>query len=396
MKPFLISEKRILKSNLLVVNIGFALLLAISGCSKEAKTAEVTKDKSAEKAVAVQIETVKKAPLVLTIALTGSVEAGRIAQLASPAEGPVLSVRVREGDAVRRGQVLLTLGRTEGASALVSSLREDLKKEEDNLDRTRQLVKSGAIPGEQLDSAVANTSRMRAQLVKAQESTRDYVISAPWSGVVSKMKVRDGDFVGPRAPLAEIYQPGSLMIQLSLAEQDAAGIKRGMQAHVELDAYPDKRFSGQVTRLYPYLDPKTRTRLAEITLTDGPKLLPGMFARAFLVRETIADAITIPAHSLLANPGGGFAAFVIQDGKAVRRKLETGAEMDGRVRVLAGLNEGDKLIVGGQDKLKDGAAVKLPEAGIKNGVKVDKVATQTGTPPKTAKTAPSAASGAKP
>lgn len=392
MKSINLFEKQIFQSNLLLIPVGFALLLSISGCAKESKSGETVK----EKAVPVQIETVKKAPLVLTIALTGSVEAGRIAQLASPAEGPVLSVRVREGDQVKRGQVLLTLGRTDGASALVSSLRNDLKKEELNLASTRQLVNSGAIPGEQLDAAVANTSRMRAQLIKAQESTRDYVVSAPWSGVVSKMKVRDGDFVGPRAPLAEIYEPGSLMVQLSLAEQDAAGVKRGMKAHVELDAYPEKRFSGQVTRLYPYLDPKTRTRLAEITLTDGPKLLPGMFARTFLVRETIPDAITIPANSLLTNPGGGFAAFVVQDGKAVRRTLETGAELDGRVRILAGLNDGDKLIVAGQEKLKDGAAVKPPQAGTKKGAKTDTSAAQTGTSPKAAEGAQAAAGNAKP
>lgn len=141
-----------------------------------------------------------------------------------------------------------------------------------------------------------------------------------------------------------------------------------MKAMVELDAYPGRRFAGSVTGLYPYLDPRTRTRTAEITLADAPLLLPGMFARVELVQETLADAMTVPTYSLVAAPGGGFTAFVVQDGQAVRRQVETGIEVDGRVRIVAGLEEGDRLIVAGQETLKDGAAVKVVEVdGKKTG-----------------------------
>ena len=345
------------------------LLFALVGCGQEARSQSATTDQARKKPTpVVSVETIRKAPLTQTLALTGAVEAGRIAQLASPAEGPVLGVRVREGDRVTRGQVLLDLGRTEGATALVTSLREDLKKEEDNLARTRRLVGIGALAGEQLDSAAANVARMRAQLIKAQETTRDYAVRAPWAGVVAKLKVRDGDFVAPRAPLAELYDPNSLLVRLAIPEQNVAGVTHGMKAMVELDAYPGRRFAGSVTGLYPYLDPHTRTRTAEITLADAPLLLPGMFARVDLVRETVADAMMAPAYSLVAAPGSGFTAFVVQDGQAVRRQVETGVEVDGRVRIVAGLEEGDRLIVAGQENLKDGAAVKVVEVdGKKTG-----------------------------
>ena len=346
------------------------ILITLSACANdEAQTktgGKLTNNKEGEKAAAVKIEMVRKAPLVLTLALTGSVEAGRIAQLASPAEGPVLNVRVREGDLVTRGQVVLNLGRTEGANALVNSLNEDLKKEDDNLSRTRRLVETGALAGEQLDIAAGNSVRARAQLIKAQEGSRDYAVTSPWVGVVSKMKVRDGDFVAPRAPLAEIYDPQSLIVRLSVPEQAAAGIAEGTKVKVELDAYPEKQFSGRVVRLYPYLDPRTRTRIIEASLADVPKLLPGMFARVALEQSSIVDAISVPAYGLLSAPGGGFVAFVMQDGKAVRRKVETGIEVDGRIQILSGLEAGDKLIVAGHEKLKDGAAVKVSEgAGAK-------------------------------
>jgi RND family efflux transporter MFP subunit len=333
---------------------------ALTACSKEAAAPAPGSAPSQAQAAPVKVETVKAGPLTLSLPLTGTVEAGRIAQLASPAEGPICCVKVREGDHVERGQALLNLGRMEGATALVASLREDLKKEEDNLTRTRRLVETGALAGEQLDNAAASVTRARAQLAKADESAHDYAVRAPWAGMVSKVKVRDGDFVAPRAPLAEIYDPNSLVVRVSVPEQEAARVADGMRAEVELDAFPGKRFAARVTRLYPYLDNRTRTRIAEITLTDAPALLPGMFARVHLLKETLADAITVPAYSLVAIPGGQV-VFVAKDGKAQRRKVETGIEMDGRVRIVSGLAAGDKLIVGGQEKLKDGAAVKTVE-----------------------------------
>lgn len=341
-----------------------ALVFVLAACNKEVPSTDAVRSKAQVKAAVVRVESVKTAPLVQTLALTGAVEAGRIAQLASPAEGPVLSTKVREGDTVNAGQVMLTLGRTEGASALVGSLREDTKKEEDNLARTRRLVDSGALAGELLDIASANTARMRAQLVKAEEATRDYAVRAPWVGVVSKMKVRDGDFVGPRAPLAEIYDPKTLMVRIAVPEQAAAGLEIGMKLGVELDAYPEKRLNGSISRLYPYLDSRTRTRLAEISMEDTPHLLPGMFARVFLVQSTIPAAITVPAHSLVSEPGGGSAVFIMQEGKALRRKVEVGVEVNGRVHILTGLNSGDKLIVSGQESLKEGLPVQVAPAVV--------------------------------
>lgn len=338
---------------------GLALLGSLAGCGQDAPVIASTLPGTGEKAVPVKTETVAPAPLELILNLTGVVEAARIAQLASPAEGPVIEVRGREGDHVYAGQILLTLGRTEGANALTRALREDLKREEDNLARTRQLVETGALAGEQLDIAQAGAERVRTQYVKAQEAAGDYAIAAPWDGILSKMKVRDGDFVAPRAPLAEIYDPKSLIVRIAVPEQEVAAVAQGMTARIELDAYPGESFAGVLTRLYPTLDPQTRTRTAELALTEPPELLPGMFARISLVRSTIVDAMTVPAHCLVTLPGGGTAVYAAQDGKAVRRLVETGIEINGRVLIVTGLQAGDEVIVAGHEKLKDGALVRV-------------------------------------
>lgn len=355
-----------LMQTLLWVSAALTINLTIPGCSKTdtavPASAASTPTKPAAKAAFVRIESVKSAPLVLYFSVTGTVEAGRIAQLSSMAEGPVLGLRVREGDNVARGQVLLTLGRTEAVSSLAESLREDMRKEEDNLARTRRLADMGALPGEQVDTAAANVTRIRSQLARTQETMRDYVITAPWAGVVSKMRVRDGDVASPRAQLVEMYDPSSLMVRIAIPEAEATQLSNGMKAGIELDAYPQQTFAAHVTRLYPTLDARTHTRIAELELIKHPLLLPGMFARVNLVRDTVPDAITVPSYSLLAMTGGGTVVFVVQDGKAMRRKVQTSIEVNGRTRIIEGLKSGEVLIVAGQESLKDGAAVQVMSA----------------------------------
>jgi RND family efflux transporter MFP subunit len=345
----------------------FGAALLVLGCGISGGKPEASSAKGSEKSTVVRVELITAKTLTLNIELTGTVEAGKIAQLSSPAEGPVTDLYAREGDTVTRGQELLAIGRTEGATSLVDSLREDLSKEEDNLQRTRRLVDIGALPGEQLDWELANVTRIRAQLTKAQESIRDYIITAPWAGIVSKMRVREGDVVAPRTLLVEVYDPDSLIVRVSVPEQDAASLAKGMKGQVELDAYPKRSFSAGVARLYPYLDSRTHSRIIELALSETPLLLPGMFARVSLVRETLADAIAIPSNSILGVPGGGTAVFVAQNGKAARRKIQTGIEIDGRTIISSGLQIGDQLVVAGYETLKDGAALKVINNSAKEG-----------------------------
>ena len=334
--------------------IGLALLI-FAGCGGKGQP-------PMKKAPLVAVETVIKGEIVHAVELTGEVEPYRIAQLASPAEGPVLNLRVREGDRVRAGDALLSIGRKKGVDALILSLREELKKEQDNLRRTRLLVEKGAMPGEELDLAKASFERARAELVKAQETARDYDVAAPWDGVISQVIARDGDFVGPRAPLLKMYDPESLVIRVEVPEKYAAQASEGLAAEVKFDAYPGSSFTAIVARVYPYLDERARTRTIELTIDDEIKLLPGMFCRVRLIIESVRDAITIPEQAVVITPAGASVVFVVADDKAVQRKVRTGIEDQGRVQVLSGLNQGDLVIVSGQEKLKDGSEVSVKGA----------------------------------
>lgn len=345
---------------LMILIIG---VLAVSGIFfirgvGPAGESETNQSNSQKKPPRVRAIAATKATISSGLELTGSVEPYRVARLASPAEGPVADIRVREADSVKAGDALLSIGRKKGADALITSLREELKKEEDNLHRTRQLCESEALPGEQLDQAKSAFEKVRAQLVQAEETAQDYAIYAPWEGVVSRVNVKVGEFVAPRAVLLEIYDPASLVILAAIPERHAAEVTAGMRVDVRLDAYPDDIMHGRIERVYPYLDSRLRTRTMEITLEKPIDLLPGMFARLNVLLKNIDDAVIVPLEALVTTPKGQV-VFVVEDGKAIARAVKTGIEADNRIQLVSGVQPGDKVIVAGNEKLKDGVEVSL-------------------------------------
>jgi len=310
----------------------------------------------------VHVEVVRLEALTNAFDLTGTVEPTRFARLAVPAEGPVLEFRVREGDRVTTGQVVARIGRSRAAQASVAAAEENLRREEENLRRTERLVERGALPGEDLDRARTSYEQARAQAVRATEGLGDFGVTVPWNGVVSRTYVAEGDYIAPRATLADVYDPESLVIRCSVPEHRAGALARGMAAVVALDTYPGRTFKARVSRLYGELDRRTRTLTVEISLDDPVRLLPGMFARLSVALSTTGETPAVPGDAIVVTPDGERVAFVIIDGTARRRVVKTGVEERGRVQILGGLAVGDSVVVAGNEDLRDGTMVRVQKA----------------------------------
>ena len=299
------------------------------------------------------------------VVLDGTVEAVRIARMSSPAEGPIINcgTPVREGDFVNKGQRLACIGRDKTINAQLTAAQSDLIREKSELDRVKKLVENGAIPGDQLEITRARHENVKAQLARIEESRTDYLIGAPWSGIVSKVMVVEGDYVAPRTPLVEIFDPASLVIRFAIPESESQNVHigNGHTIAITLDAYTGKIFPGRIIRIYPKLDPSTRTRLVEASLTAGISLTPGLFARIKLNVETHENAVLVPAEAVLVNAKGDRVAFVVQDGKAMARKVTTGIEAGRIFEIISGVKAGEQIVVAGNEKLKDQTAVKLVE-----------------------------------
>ena len=311
------------------------LLSAVQACGQEKGKDEAQKAKPIP---VVAVQKAQVAPISRTLELTGTATPTRQARLASPGEGPIQNCRVREGDLVKRGERVLTIGRSGAAAAQVTAMAESVKEQAAELNRTKILVQSGAIPGSQLDTARAKYEGARALMAKARESAGDYSVAAPWDGVISKVLVKDGDFVAPRAPLVEMYDPNSLVIRLAVPEAQSTQVFKGMPVKVQLDAYPGKTFEGKISLVYPDLDTRMRTRTAEVKLDYPVALIPGMFARLNLNLQTETEAVVVPGDAVLVLPNGEKVVYVLKDGKVQRRVVKTGLEAGGRCRSFPAFN----------------------------------------------------------
>jgi len=326
-------------------------------------TSETGQSGGLEKSPTVRVIPASKASLSQSLSLTGTAEPYREAQLASPAEGPVLALRVREGDQVHTGDLLLSIGRKTGTDALISSLEKELKTEADNVRRTRQLVEKESIPAEELDRARTAYEKVKAQLIQMEEKARDYDVTAPWDGVVSRVAVKAGQFVGARTVLLEMYDPASMVIRAAVPEKHALRVTVGMSVDVKLDAYPDTVIRGHIARVYPYLDSRLRTRTIEIEPDTQVTLLPGMFARVQILLQTVEDVVVVPEKAVLRTPNGQQMVFVAEEGRALRKSVETGIREGDRIQISSGIQHGDRVIVAGHEKLRDGAAVSITGGG---------------------------------
>jgi membrane fusion protein, multidrug efflux system len=291
--------------------------------------------------------------------LPATVEPTRVARLASPAEGPVSRLLVRESDTVQSGRLLVVIGRDRTTRAELLSDREELRRFQDEYDRVERLVATGAIAGELLDKAKVDLERAKAKVEAGEELNSDFKVRAPWSGVVSKVFVQDGNYVAPRSVLLKVFDPASLVVRLALPEAIALKVRPGAEARVRFDALPDREIVGEVTRIYPEFDRKLRMRIAEVSVDDQEALAPGMFARVRLTVETVTEAVVVPDAAVVTKPSQEQAVFVVDEDLAHLRTIKPGIEEGSLVQVVSGVSEGDVVVVSGHHKLKDGSSVRI-------------------------------------
>lgn len=343
------------------VSVFFTVAAAVTGFlfwrSPQAETA--TGQKRENPIAEVRVGLAKRITIRSVRELPATVEPTRVARLASPAEGPVARLLVREGDPVKSGQLLVVIGRNRTTRARLLSDREELRRLEDELDRVERLVIKGAVPGELLDKTKADVESAKAQVEAGEESSSDFQIRAPWAGVVSQVLVQDGNYVAPRAVLLEVFDPKSLVVRIAVPEAIALKVRPGSEARVRFDALPGSDMASEVTRLFPELDRKLRMRIAEIGVGDQKVLAPGMFARVHLTVEAVPEAVVVPATAVVTTPKQQRAVFVLDGDLARLRTVQPGIEEGALIQVVSGVSAGEVVVTSGHQKLKDGVRVRI-------------------------------------
>lgn len=331
---------------------------------------------------AVTVTRAASAGVAPVLRYTGTVTAERDAALSPRVAGLVAAVRVEDGDAVRRGAVLLELDDTLARLALEQSraalreaeaLRRDRERLRDDaaaLVAANNIAKTQALTlAAEADVAAASVARLEAEVAREAELVARHRLVAPFDGVVRRRLAEVGEWVDTSVPVVELVTLAPARLDVYVPQERYAAIAPGQAATVELDALPGAAFPGTVRARVPASDPASRTFLVRVVLggADG-RVIPGMSGQASF-RLPASAGVTVPRDAVLRGTDGSNRVWTVvpegagDTGKATARVVTLGAAQDGRVEIRAGVAAGALVVVRGNEGLREGQGVRILAAG---------------------------------
>ena len=282
--------------------------------------------------------------------------------LAFKTAGIVNAVYVKEGDKVRKGQILAKLDLTE-INAGVSQARYAFEKATRDLQRTANLFEDSVATLEQLQNAATAKAVAEEQLNAAMFNKSFSEIHAPANGYVLKKFVNAGQVVGIGDPilLTNGAQSGNWILKVGVSGRQWSSIPLKAKALITIDALTDEKFAAHVTRKSETSDPQTGSFTIELSIkADNVKLARGMFGAAEIVAGETVSSWSIPYDAVLdANGNEGF-VFVTSDSNTARKQPVIIDSFDQKyVRISKGLEEASAVIVAGSAYLTDGSTIRV-------------------------------------
>jgi membrane fusion protein (multidrug efflux system) len=308
-----------------------------------------------QQAVGVVTARVENVPLAIQIEALGTARASEAVNITSKIANMITAVHFTEGQRVRRGDVLVELDAAQ-ARADLAAAEAALKESESTYKRSRDLYARQALSESQLEQIEATFSGNRARVAAARARVADTVIQAPFSGRVGLRQVSVGSLISPGTTITTLDDTSVMKLDFAVPETFVAVLEPGLPVVATSIAYPGRSFEGKVASVDSRVDPVSRsvTVRAEIPNQDG-LLKPGMFLAVRLSRQP-TPALVVPESALVPERGSVF-VFVIQDGVALRRQVTVGRREPGRVELVSGVAAGDRVVVQGTQKIRDGSPV---------------------------------------
>ena len=316
-------------------------------------------------------------PLSRRLAVSGTLQPVRQAVVKAKVAGDVRQIAVREGEAVKAGQVVASIDTADLESRLIDrigameSARAQLALAEKTRGMNVRLLNDKFISQNAFDSAESsfnvaqgNVKSAEAQVQLARNALKDAQAIAPLSGIVAKRHVQPGEKVAMEAPLVTIVDLADLEVQALVPAMDIPELSIGMPVELTVDGFGERRFTGRVERINPATEPGTRAILVYVKLPNSDATLrAGMFTTGRITLAASAPAPTLPTAAIRTEAGQSY-VWAIDNGKLVKRIVLVGRrdEVSGRTEIKTALAPGLPVLAGKFDNLKDGvpALVKAP------------------------------------
>ncbi len=346
----------------LIVILIVAFIVNLGGRIKEEKAKLTEAKKAAIKkevpAVRVITMTLKPGRLEDKINLPAEVVPHENLWVKAEVPGQVVAIPVKEGQMVRKRQILIRLDDRDLLSQL-ERIEANYELAKLEYDRIATLVKKKITAATNLDKIKAQLKDLTAQRRMATLALSRTRIIAPIGGRLNEIKTEVGDQMVPGKAVVQILQFSKVKVVVGVPESDVSSVFDLDEAMVIIEALDKRKVKGR--KIFLSRQPRSMARLYDLELMipnpDG-HILPGMFARVELVKAVFEKALTVPLYAVITKGDERF-VYVEKDGRAEKRTVELGVLVDWQVQVTAGLKPAERVIVVGHRFLDDGQVVEV-------------------------------------
>ena len=352
-----------------------------------------------QRPVSVEVAKVETTKLVDETQSVGSLRSNQGVMLRPEVGGRVSQVMFKDGQRVKKGQVLVQFD-DQLPAAQVMQAQAELSIAKANHTRNKELVAQNFISKRSLDESEAALQVSEAKLALAQATLQRLKVLAPFDGVAGLRQINVGDYLKDGADMVNIEDIDAVLLDFRLAERFQTKVKPGQKAQVSFDALPGKQFTAVVQAIDPLIEANGRSVGVRACIDNRQmQLRPGMFARVSAVFGERPNAMVVPEEAIVPQGGRSFVVKVVagpnkDELMSERVAVKIGLRQPGKVEILEGLSLDDQVVIAGQQRLqKDGTLVKvvdLSKVGGANAPKPPEVAAAkpadkpSTTPPQTA------------
>lgn len=310
--------------------------------------------------IPVEVARVGTASLPQAITAVGTLRSDESVTLRPEVAGRITAILFQEGQRVAKGETLVRLDPAINTAELQQA-RANLTLAKTKYDRAVDLAGRNFISNQAKDEAKGNLDIAQASVALVEAKLAKMELKAPFAGIIGLRGVSVGDYVKEGADLVNLEAIDPLKVDFRVPETFLTQVHVGQPVKVSLDALPGNAYDGKVIALNPLVDAAGRAIVIRAQVRNqNTALRPGMFARVTLITRAEKDALVLPEEALVPQ-GTEQYLFRVIDGKAARVKVETGQRRDGKVEIVAGVEQGDVVVSAGQSRLRDGATVRIAD-----------------------------------
>lgn len=331
-------------------------LLLMTACGK------MSDQKTSLQPIPVRVQEVTAGVATSPSRYVGTVEAVRETPLSMQTGGRVLSVQVKDGEYVKKGQVLLCVDSTQALNA-VRSTQAVYEQAKDGYERARQVYEKGAVTDQKMVEIESQYTQARSLYDAARQQLSECTLRAPQDGVINGWKIQAGQSVLPAVRIGVILDLSAYNVLFTVPETEIGQVSIGQRGEMDCAAV-NSSYAIQVTEKNMKADLVTHTYnvTARVCGATDTRLMPGMVAKCRLDGHKNAqqanDEIVIPNRCVLLTKNGP-TVWIATGGKAERRAITTGRYKADGVEVTEGLHAGDSLIIDGYQKLYNGCKLAI-------------------------------------